>query len=124
FFFHMELVDHQVTHHLRNGAYQYTAFVFKYKSGSLTFNLNNKANAEGLMEYLRTSHAIVQGWVQAGSADEQIKLHDWISMGAEAAGKADGPRKSGPGASVLNSGWVKFGLSCAAGFFFGFGAYG
>lgn len=120
-FYHMELTDHQVTHHLRNGAYQYTAFSFKYKSGSLSFTLNSKFNADALMEYLRGSGAIVQAWVQSGVADEQIKAYDWISAAAEAAAKADAPH---PKKGILNSGWAKFGLSCAAGLAYGFLGYG
>jgi hypothetical protein len=120
-FYHMEIVDHQVTHHLRNGAYQYTAFNFKYKSGSLSFTLNSKVSADQLMEYLRGCGAIVQAWVQSGIADEQIKAYDWIATGAEAAAKADAPH---PRRGLMNSGWAKFGISVAAGMAFAFILFG
>jgi len=120
-FHHIELVDHQVTHHLRNGAYQYTAFQFKYKSGTLSFTLGSRSQADGLMEYLRGSGAVIQMWAQTGTAEEQIRTYDWISQAAEAAAKADAPH---PRKGLLHSGWAKFGLSCAAGLAYGFALFG
>lgn len=104
-----DLQDAQIVRHLRNGAYQYTAFNLKFPDGAMIFNLSPESRANAMLDFLKGGGAIVQGWIESGGAAEKIAQFDWIGATTNVQ-PGELPRRL-PDASPMQSGWFRFGVS-------------
>ena len=104
-----DLQDANVVRHLRNGAYQYTAFNLKFAEGAMMFNLSPESKAQAMLEFLKAGPKLVQGWLDSGSAQDRIALFDWI--GATANVRPEELPRRLPDAPLMQSGWFRFGVS-------------